>query len=159
MQAMLDMCPILGTTLLYEIQLGFAIHADIYAPQHRSGPQEIKLTTHDRRYTRPSPGHMILHTIILESIGAYLITTLSRTHLLPPIQGLCLIVLILHSALHSLPQHFAGFIEAILPATALCLGCDARGFMSYATAILMFVAMLSTTTGSAIPFDLEILLA
>ena len=96
---------------------------------------------------------MVLHTVVLETIGTYLVPALSRSHLLAPIQGLLLIVMALHMFLHTASQGSTSFCEAVFPAAALGSGQDARGSMADAAAILMLVAMLSTRACSRIPFD------
>jgi hypothetical protein len=96
---------------------------------------------------------MVLHTVVLETIGAYLVPALSRPHLLAPILGLLLIVVTLHMFLHPASQGGTGFCEAVVAAATLGCGLDARGPMPDATAILMLVAMLPARTGTRIPFD------
>jgi hypothetical protein len=101
---------------------------------------------------------MILHPIILETIGSNLVPALSRTHLLPSIQGLRLIMLLLYLALYPLLQGGASLGQTVFPTAALCCGHDTRGPMAYAAAILMLVAMLAAGTGARVPLYVQVLL-
>lgn len=91
---------------------------------------------------------MILHSVILEAIGAYLVPALSRAHLLAPILGLGLIMFSVHMFAHPLCQHAASFGQAVFAAATLGRGLDACGPVAYATAILMLVAMLAASAGA-----------
>jgi hypothetical protein len=112
------------------------------------------MAAHDLTGLGSSTGTMILHHIILEPIGSHLVTPLTRTHLLPTILGLRLCGCALQLCQHTFGYGCASLGPAVLTTAALGCGRDARGSMPYATAILMLVAVLSSSTGARIPFHI-----
>lgn len=99
---------------------------------------------------------MISHRVILAAVSSNLISALTGTNLSPAILRCFVCGLTNDGSGDSLLQFRSRLLIAVLPASTLRRDDNACRKMSQPAAVLVFVSVLTTGTGSAEPFHAEI---
>ncbi len=99
---------------------------------------------------------MILDSVILESICADFVSTHTRSYLTLSVVCYVTIIRSFELAVNPLLYFCHSRIQTVLSAATFCFGCNTCRKVCDATTVLVLVAILSSSTGTTIPFDLEI---
>lgn len=122
-------------------------------------PEQVEITLHDTRQVDSLVRVVIRNGVVLEPIGAHLVSSHPRTHLILSLLRKSRIVLGRNPPEHTLFNGRPCFLLAVDAASALSGSYDTSWFVEDAAGVLMLVAVLPACTSTRVPRDIQITVA